>query len=187
MATLKPRDQDRIWFLLATGLRRTEFVSLRWQAVNLVDRVLTVPRSKSGRTRHVPLNTTAVAVLRGLPRSLDRRALGFANAVGKPDWHWYDKTLPKAFRRAGLADVTRHALRHTFATRLVATGTDLRTVQELGGWASLAMVQRHVAKGRLHEAVERLSAPRSATGSATSVSGWGRASIIARRRSRRSG
>ena len=134
MATLEPRDQDRIRFLLATGLRRSEFVLMRRAAVTLIDRVLTIPRSKSGRTRHVPLNTTAVAILRGLPRPLDRRALTFSSAAGEPDWHWYDKTLPKAFRCAGLADVTPHALRHTFATRLVATGTDLRAVQELGGW-----------------------------------------------------
>jgi hypothetical protein len=38
-------------------------------------------------------------------------------------------------------------------------GVDLRTVQELGGWRSLKMVQRysHLAPGHLHEAVERLA------------------------------
>ena len=37
---------------------------------------------------------------------------------------------------------TRHRDRHTFASRLVTAGVDLRTVQQLGGWQSLAMVQR---------------------------------------------
>src|SRR5215468_6111854 len=38
-----------------------------------------------------------------------------------------------------LDGVTWHALRHTFASRLVAAGVDLRTVQELGGWRTLSI------------------------------------------------
>ncbi len=45
--------------------------------------------------------------------------------------------------RLHLDGVTWHALRHTFASRLVAAGVDLRTVQELGGWRTLSMVQRY--------------------------------------------
>jgi len=62
---------------------------------------------------------------------------------------------------AGRLDgVTWHALRHTFASRLVAAGVDLRTVQELGGWRTLSMVQRyaHVAPGHLVAAVEKIMA-----------------------------
>ena len=52
-----------------------------------------------------------------------------------------------ACRRANLERVTPHTTRHTFATRLVQNGVDLRTVQELGGWSSLRMLERyaHVA------------------------------------------
>src|SRR5262249_48152072 len=39
--------------------------------------------------------------------------------------------------------VTFHTLRHTFASRLVMGGVDLLTVQKLGGWGSLSMVQRY--------------------------------------------
>lgn len=51
-----------------------------------------------------------------------------------------------------------HGNRHTFASRLVMAGVDLRTVQELGGWRTLAMVLRysHLAPAHLHAAVERL-------------------------------
>ena len=53
---------------------------------------------------------------------------------------------------------TWHANRHTFASRLVMAGVDLRTVQELGGWRTLSMVQRyaHLAPGHLQAAIERL-------------------------------
>ena len=69
-------------------------------------------------------------------------------------------------RAAGSADeasnlngVTWHALRHTFASRLVAAGVDLRTVQELGGWRTLSMVQRyaHLSPGHLAAAVEKIA------------------------------
>ena len=48
--------------------------------------------------------------------------------------------------------------RHTFASRLVMAGVDLRTVQELGGWRSLAMVQKyaHLAPAHRLAAVEAL-------------------------------
>jgi site-specific recombinase XerD len=55
--------------------------------------------------------------------------------------------------------VTPDVLRHTFASRLVMAGVDLRTVQELGGWSSLAMVQRysHLSPSHKAEVVERLA------------------------------
>ena len=61
---------------------------------------------------------------------------------------------------AGRLDgVTWHALRHTFASRLVAAGVDLRTVQELGWWRTLSMVQRyaHLSPGHLIAAVEKIA------------------------------
>ena len=64
-----------------------------------------------------------------------------------------------ACRRAGLGrDVTPHTLRHTFASRLVMAGVDLRTVQELGGWKELGMVLRyaHLSPSDKADAVERI-------------------------------
>ena len=58
---------------------------------------------------------------------------------------------------------TWHANRHTFASRLVMAGVDLLTVQKLGGWRTLSMVQRyaHLAPGHLRAAVERLAPERT--------------------------
>jgi len=49
--------------------------------------------------------------------------------------------------------------RHTFASRLAMVGVDLRTIQELGGWRSLKMVERyaHLSPSHKAEAVERLA------------------------------
>ena len=61
----------------------------------------------------------------------------------------------------GLDGVTWHSCRHTFASRLVMARVDLRTVQELGGWRTLALVTRyaHVQPDHLRAAVERLVNP----------------------------
>jgi site-specific recombinase XerD len=69
---------------------------------------------------------------------------------------------------AKLTGLVPHSLRHTFATRLVQNGVDLRTVQELGGWSSLSLVERysHVSPSRKAEAVEGL-VPNSTTPFAT--------------------
>ena len=71
-------------------------------------------------------------------------ALTALEAIGKETGH--------------LEGYTWHGNRHTFASRLVMAGVDLRTVQQLGGWQSLAMVQRyaHLAPDHLRAAVERL-------------------------------
>ena len=55
--------------------------------------------------------------------------------------------------------MTPHVLRHTFASRLAMAGADLRTIQKLGGWQSLKMVERyaHLSPSHKSEAVERLA------------------------------
>jgi site-specific recombinase XerD len=59
----------------------------------------------------------------------------------------------------GSEDVSPHVLRHTFASRLAMAGVDLRTIQELGGWKTLSMVQRyaHLSPSHKAEAVERIA------------------------------
>ena len=64
-----------------------------------------------------------------------------------------------ARRGAGFGrDVTPHTLRHSFGSRLLMAGVDLRTVQELGGWKRLEMVLRYAHLNEAHkaDAVERL-------------------------------
>ncbi len=64
-----------------------------------------------------------------------------------------------ACRHAKLTGVSPHVLRHTFAPRLAMAGTDLRTIQELGGWRSIQMVERlaHLSDEHERAAIESLS------------------------------
>jgi site-specific recombinase XerC len=89
----------------------------------------------------------------------------FSCPYGQPD-RFFPKAVERAqasLREAGkdvgrLEGYTWHCNRHTFASRLVMAGVDLRSVQALGGWRTLAMVQRysHLAPDHLRAAIERL-------------------------------
>jgi site-specific recombinase XerD len=155
-----PEHMPELELALNTGLRLSEMYGLTWENVNVSRRVLTIPRSKNGETRHVPMNATAVTVLLELLKRGDGTGRVIRNAKGLPlsdPRHWFEPSL----RAAEIRDFSWHCLRHTFASRLVMAGVDLRTVQELLGHKNIAMTVRysHLAPAHTLAAVERLSRP----------------------------
>jgi integrase len=120
--------------------------------------VLTIPRSKNGETRQVPLNATVRDILNRRTRPLDRTELVFPNTQGKRDLRWAQKTFPGAVSVAEIEDFRLHDTRHTFASRLAMEGVDLLAIKGLGGWKSPTMVQRyaHLSPGHQRTAIERL-------------------------------
>jgi integrase len=163
-------DRQRLTVLLHTGLRKSEFLGLRWQDIDIKAGVLTIPRSKNGEARHIPMTSTVRQILGNLPRPLDRSALVFPNSEGKRDLRWAEKTVPGALAASKIEDFRFHDLRHTFASRLAMEGVDLLTIKELGGWKSLAMVQRyaHLSPSHRSTAIERLANRQSKPGAAQS-------------------
>lgn len=142
------------------GLRiQSQALTLRRADVDMRRGLLTVQAAyaKSGQTRTVPLNSLLREAL-GRRRMQDGTGeLVFSRRDGTP-YRSIRTAFDTARKRAGLGkDVTPHVLRHTFASRLVMAGVDLRTVMELGG---LDMVQRyaHLSPPPKAEAVERLAA-----------------------------
>ena len=145
---------------LHTGLRRGELFGLRWRDVDLVRALVTVrgAGAKSGRTRHIPLNTTAAATLKTwrVPQ-FEADAMVFPNVDGerlddiKTAW----RALVKA---AKVKDFRFHDLRHTFASKLVQAGVDLNTVRELLGHGDIKMTLRysHLAPENKAAAVAKL-------------------------------
>jgi site-specific recombinase XerD len=70
------------------------------------------------------------------------------------------RSLKRACELAKISPaITLHVLRHTFGTRLVAAGADLKTVQELMGHSTVetTMIYVHLVKSAPREAVARLS------------------------------
>ena len=144
------------------GLRPlSEGLTLRWADVDLRRGLLTVQGAyaKSWKPRTVLLNSTVRAALAARrEEAAEGSEWVFARRDGSP-YRSIRTTFHTACKRAGLTDPTPHVLRHTFASRPRDGGVDPRTIQELGGWASLAMVERYTHLSPTHkaEAVERIA------------------------------
>ena len=159
---LCPEREPELDLALYTGMRRGEQYGLHWIDVDWERRLLTILRSKNGAIRHLPLNATA---LRALLELHSRNGHSdFVCSGAKSPRHWFEPTV----KAAGLDDFTWHCLRHTFASRLVMAGVDIRTVAELLGHKTLAMTMRyaHLAPDHQRAAVEKLepTATTTATG-----------------------
>jgi site-specific recombinase XerD len=103
------------------------------------------------------LNTTALAALNALKTDGDGHVFPSARYEGEGlqgSRGWFVSAL----KDAKISDYTWHCNRHTFASRLVMAGVDLRTVGELLGHKSLSMTMRyaHLAPAHNAAAVDRL-------------------------------
>jgi integrase len=166
-----------------TGLRITsEALALQKQDVDLARGLLTVQTAyaKNGRTRTVPLNRVVRAALARIFEQTPGPFV-FARRDGRP-LRTIRKPFEAACEAAKLTDVTPHTLRHTFASKLAMAGVDPRTIQELGGWRSLAMVARYTHLSPTHkaEAVERIAenSPTLFTTGPTATTGQRRVSAL---------
>jgi integrase len=124
-----PYHMPEFEIALHTGMRPSEQYALIWR-VDLLRKLITIPKSKNGNTRHVPLNSIALAAFQELFARSSGQGQVFVNMQGAPlkgYKHWFDPAL----REAGISFFTWYCLRHTFASRLVMAGVDLRTVAEL--------------------------------------------------------
>jgi integrase len=145
---------------LNTGMRRGEQYGLEWPNVNLENRVLTIPRSKSGKTRHIPPNAIALETFRRLLPNVEKNNRVFVSkkrraALGG-NRHWFERSVAEA----GIQCFAWHCLRHTFASRLGMAGVNLSTVKDLMGHGSVFMTDRyaHLAPKHHTDAIEKLTA-----------------------------
>jgi integrase len=149
-------------FLLFTGGRKREALDARWEHVNLDLRLWTIPLSKSGKPRHVPLSDQTVEILKSVG--------AFASIVLSSPCPWVfpnpltTKPYTSIFhpwdlcrRSVGLPEVRIHDLRHSFASALVNRGMTLFDVKEALGHSNIATTQRyaHLSPERLRNAVQQ--------------------------------
>lgn len=160
-ADLSARDRAVILLMLLAGLRLTEISRLCRQDVDLSGQSVRVS-GKGDKERIVPLHIDIVDALKVWLKSHPR-------LPGDPLFPGYkghalqrraiESLVARAGEKAGLSKkLTPHMLRHTFATRLLRAGANLRQVQELLGHASVATTQiyTHVTSAELSEAIGRL-------------------------------
>jgi integrase/recombinase XerC len=143
------RDLAILLLLYGAGLRVAEALSLA-AAVMPIGQTLRVTGKRS-KTRIVPIVPAAREAIeeyvRQCPYPLSGTVPLFVGARGGPlNPDLVRRSVAAARRRLGLPDtLTPHALRHSFATHLLARGVDLRALQELLGHASLSSTQIYTA------------------------------------------
>ena len=143
------RDLAVLLLLYGAGLRVAEALSLTARALPLSSTLrVTGKRSKTRIVPIVPAVAEAVAdYVRQCPYPIAGDSPLFVGARGGPlNPDLVRRSVAAARRRLGLPDsLTPHALRHSFATHLLARGADLRALQELLGHASLSSTQIYTA------------------------------------------
>ena len=141
---------------LNTGMRISEILGLRWENVDFARRFIFIERSKNGRSRKLPMNSEVLRVLAGLQRNGGEFIFSKERSSGP--LRSVRTAFLNALKKAKIANVRFHDLRHTFATNLVMNGVDLVTVKEILGHSEIAMTVRysHPSDTRKMDAVERL-------------------------------
>ncbi|GAA4741515.1 tyrosine recombinase XerC [Sphingomonas daechungensis] len=143
------RDLAILLLLYGSGLRVAEALSLTG-SVRPIGQALRVTGKRS-KTRVVPIMPAVRDAIddyaRQCPWPIDKDGPLFLGVRGGPlNPDLVRRAVAAARRRLGLPDsLTPHALRHSFATHLLARGADLRALQELLGHASLSSTQIYTA------------------------------------------
>ncbi|RFU13873.1 site-specific integrase [Rhodobacteraceae bacterium W635] len=144
--------------LILTGCRLNEIMTLQWAYVDLAERVLRLPDSKSG-AKVVHLGQPAVELLRGAPRLDGNPWVITGTLPGKP-LSDLQPFWQRVRARAGVKDVRIHDLRHTFASTAVASGQGLPMIGKLLGHTQVQTTARyaHLAAEPVRMAADAVAA-----------------------------
>lgn len=158
-------------FALGTGLRLSEQLGLKWQHIDWDSRTASIPLSKSGKTRRVPLSDEVLTILREQFSESPYVFPDTADPLQPADVREVSKRFTDRLAQAGIPQASWHVLRHSFASRQVQAGTDIVAVSRLLGHCTITTTMRyaHHAKTALHDAVNRVSVTQFATTTRTTT------------------
>ena len=149
-----PEFLPHLLLSIHTGMRMSEQYGVHWNEVEFERRQIHLPKTKNGDPRTIPLNSVSLEALgqfRGKPKEPGTAPVfptlrGSGTLQGSRGW------FPTALEEAEITTYSWHCNRHTFASRLVMAGVDLRSVAGLLGHGTLQMVMRysHLAPEHQH-------------------------------------
>ena len=163
---------------VATGMRRSEILGLRWLDVDVAHARIMLPQTKNGEGRIVYLNQSAQAALSSVvqPSKVQPLAAVFAGITPEQ----VSVAFARLCRSLNILDFRFHDLRHTAASWLRMKGADIHTVAQLLGHKDLRMAARyqHLSPAFLADAVATLDSVfgipcyPGVTGTPQLTSGW---------------
>jgi len=124
-----------IEFALATAMRRSEILSLEWPNIDLSAGIATLPVTKNGAQRRVPLSPSAQVILKQVCDEGDRTFKTTEYAI-RQGWD-------RLVRRAGIIDLKFHDLRHEAISRFFESGLNLPEVSLISGHRDPRMLFRY--------------------------------------------
>jgi integrase/recombinase XerC len=147
-AIIREDDKLLMWFLVLTGMRISEFLSLKWNDIHIEQAIIKV-RGKGNKVRIVGISDDLNELLGKFPKYTDSNLLlpGLRNApgqtmipYGKRSYSRIRKRFTDYFAEANVQG-TLHKFRHTFASQMLMKGVGERTVQMLLGHESITTTE----------------------------------------------
>ena len=147
---------------LYTGFRIGELINFRWQDIDFKRHEILIQahddfQPKDYELRGMPLHDSLFRELYPIKKP---EGYVFTNYDGKRlDPSKLNKKFRRLLKTANIEHCTIHGLRHTFASHLVMSGVDLRTVKEVLGHSSITttMIYSHLSKSHVKKAIDKLS------------------------------
>lgn len=140
-----PREKILFLLLYGGGLRISEACSLQWKDVLLEQKVLRV-KGKGSQERLIALPDMSVKALKAWKKEASFNDFVFGEAALNTRTA-YEMVRQSGVRAGLLKPLHPHALRHSFATHLLSSGANLRTLQELLGHKSLQATEKYTHLG----------------------------------------
>jgi integrase len=139
-----PHLEPVLIIALNTGMRKGEILGLRWEHVDLKERLISIINGKTAESdRRIPMNDAVFELLSNLYQK--RKSEFLFPSTRKIGERFLDPKVGfmKAVRLGEIPHIRFHDLRHTFATRLVRSGVDLITIQQLLGHSKITTTARY--------------------------------------------
>jgi integrase len=150
-------NQARLWAL--TGCRRNEVAGLKWDEIDFERGLLVLGDTKTGRSVR-PLGGAALTLLKGLRAEAGKGAILVFPAVrGEAFYQGAKRIWPQVAKKAGLAGVTPHTLRHTLGSAAASAGEALLMVGSILGHTNARSTQiyAHIAHDPARMAADRVT------------------------------
>lgn len=139
---------------IESAMRRGELLSLEWENVDLEKRTAFLPFTKTNESRHVPLSSVVIGLLKALPRTEDPHVFPITMETFKQA---YVRSVERAKKQYGvdclkngiaanakfMTNLRFHDLRHEGASRFFEIGLNVMEVASITGHKSLQMLQRY--------------------------------------------
>lgn len=150
------RDRAILETAYATGMRLSEVLRLKVSDLDSQRMMIRVEQGKGRKDRYVMLSASLLETLRTYWRASKPKVFLFPGLGGNRPLNATiaQRAFGYARERAGITKpVSFHTLRHSFATHLLESGTNVRTIQALLGHRSLQTTERytHLAQNYLHQ------------------------------------